>query len=209
MADEKMIKPVKNNVEKQAAYRVQLGRYRKALNNEFYFEALLIVYAMLEDRMRSFLYYIGAIRQSDSKKLNVHKTKSILRMLYFGSEDAAAGRKMNLENISVKEGLIRNTITWAVNYEGTPDEKYLALLKSEYEGCVDMGGMLTVLDEIDAWRNYRNEIIHGLLNKDINSVDDNLRAKVEEGMSYARFIDSQVKALKANNRIRKGMRIID
>ena len=130
MPDEKMIKPVKNNVEKQAAYRVQLGRYRKALNNEFYFEALLIVYAMLEDRMRSFLYYIGAVRQFNSEKLNVDKTKSILRMLYFGSEKAAANRKINFENISVKETLIRNTITWAINYEGTPEKPIIAFVKA-------------------------------------------------------------------------------
>ena len=49
---EKQIAAVKDNVEKQEAYRKQLGRYRRALNNEFYFEAMLIVYAMIEDRLR-------------------------------------------------------------------------------------------------------------------------------------------------------------
>lgn len=50
MADkEKMIDAVKNNAEKQVTYREQLGKYKRALNNEFYFEAMLIVYALLED----------------------------------------------------------------------------------------------------------------------------------------------------------------
>lgn len=49
---EKQIAAVKDNTEKQEAYRKQLGRYRRALNNEFYFEAMLIVYAMIEDRLR-------------------------------------------------------------------------------------------------------------------------------------------------------------
>ena len=86
---EKQIAAVKDNTEKQEAYRKQLGRYRRALNNEFYFEAMLIVYAMIEDRLRSFLYYIGALRKADDPKLNVKQTKAILRRLYFGSDEDA------------------------------------------------------------------------------------------------------------------------
>ena len=80
------------------------------------------------------------------------------------------------------------------------------MLKSEYEG-LDIGGLLTTLDQIDAWRKYRNEIIHGLLNKNVTSVDSELKSKAETGMEYARFIDSQVKALKKKNVIRNKMKI--
>lgn len=203
---EKQIAAVKDNAEKQEAYRKQLGRYRRALNNEFYFEAMLIVYAMIEDRLRSFLYYIGALRKADDPKLNVKQTKAILRRLYFGSDEDAFGQKMDLGQISTKEKLIRNTLTWALEYEGIPEETYLAVLKSEYEG-LDIGGLLTTLDQIDIWREYRNEIIHGLLNKNVTSVDAELKSKVEAGMEYARFIDSQVKALKKKNVIRNKMKI--
>ena len=203
---EKQIAAVKDNAEKQEAYRKQLGRYRRALNNEFYFEAMLIVYAMIEDRLRSFLYYIGALRKADDPKMNVKQTKAILRRLYFGSDEDAFGQKMDLGQISTKEKLIRNTLTWALEYEGIPEETYLAVLKSEYEG-LDIGGLLTTLDQIDIWREYRNEIIHGLLNKNVTSVDAELKSKVEAGMEYARFIDSQVKALKKKNVIRNKMKI--
>ena len=203
---EKQIAAVKDNTEKQEAYRKQLGRYRRALNNEFYFEAMLIVYAMIEDRLRSFLYYIGALRKADDPKLNVKQTKAILRRLYFGSDEDAFGQKMDLGQISTKEKLIRNTLTWALEYEGIPEETYLAVLKSEYEG-LDIGGLLTTLDQIDIWREYRNEIIHGLLNKNVTSVDAELKSKVEAGMEYARFIDSQDKALKKKNVIRNKMKI--
>ena len=203
---EKQIAAVKDNTEKQEAYRKQLGRYRRALNNEFYFEAMLIVYAMIEDRLRSFLYYIGALHKADDPKLNVKQTKAILRRLYFGSDEDAFGQKMDLGQISTKEKLIRNTLTWALEYEGIPEETYLAVLKSEYEG-LDIGGLLTTLDQIDIWREYRNEIIHGLLNKNVTSVDAELKSKVEAGMEYARFIDSQVKALKKKNVIRNKMKI--
>lgn len=65
----------------------------------------------------------------------------------------------------------------------------------------------SAIDDVDTWRDYRNEIIHGLLNKNVNSVNADLKAKVEDGMSYARFIDSQVKALKHKDNIRKKMKI--
>ena len=132
------------------------------------------------------------------------QTKAILRRLYFGSDEPAFGQKMDLGQISTKEKLIRNTLTWTLVDKGIPEETYLAVLKSEYEG-LDIGGLLTTLDQIDVWREYRNEIIHGLLNKNVTSVDAELKSKVETGMEYARFIDSQVMALKKKNVIRNKM----
>ena len=56
---ERLIKPVQNNKEKQETYRYHLGRYNCAMRNGFFFEALIIVYALLEDRLIAFLYYCG------------------------------------------------------------------------------------------------------------------------------------------------------
>ena len=207
MGKERKIAVVKDNSDKQVTYREQLGKYKRALNNEFYFEALLIVYAVLEDRMRSFLYYIGAVRRADSTKLNVSRTKSVLRRLYFGSDEKAEGKRIDLTQISVKQQLISSTITWTLEYEGVPEESYLAILKDQYESCLNMDSFLSTLDEINDWRDYRNEIIHGLLNKNVESINAELKEQVEKGMGYARFVDSQVKALKRKDLIRKTMKI--
>ena len=207
MEKERQIAVVKDNSDKQVTYREQLGKYKRALNNEFYFEALLIVYAVLEDRMRSFLYYIGAVRRADSTKLNVSRTKSILRRLYFGSDEEAEGKRIDLTQISAKQQLIASTITWTLEYEGVPEESYLAILKDQYESCLNMDSFLSTLDAINDWRDYRNEIIHGLLNKNVESINAELKEQVEKGMGYARFVDSQVKALKRKDLIRKTMKI--
>lgn len=42
MESERQIKPVKDNIDKQRTYREHKGRYKRAMENEFYFEALLI-----------------------------------------------------------------------------------------------------------------------------------------------------------------------
>ena len=200
--NKKEIDAVKDNKDKQVTYAYQMKRYKKALNNEFYFEAMLIEYAMLEDRLRSFLFYIGALRNVEDEKLNVAKTKGFLRSLYFGSKENAANKKLDINQISIKENLIRATVKWAIQYEGKPENQYMDILKSEYVACLDMDGLLSTLDEIDKWRKYRNEVIHGLLNKNVDSLNEQLHEQVMLGMSYARFIDNQVKSLKKKNNIR-------
>jgi hypothetical protein len=89
------------------------------------------------------------------------------------------------------------------------DEPYPAVLRSTYEQCLDMEQFLRILAEMEAWSGYRNEIIHGLLNKNYSSVNTQLREQVEAGMGYARFIDGQIKLLKKKNTIRHTMRIRD
>ena len=54
---------------------------------------------------------------------------------------------------------------------------------------------------------YRNEIIHGLLNKDMDSLYNELDIKVETGMKIARYFDSQCKLIKKNNKIRRHLKL--
>ena len=67
--------------------------------------------------------------------------------------------------------------------------------------------MFEELEQLRAWLDYRNEIIHGLLNKNIESLYSELDTKVEEGMKIARYFDSQCKLLKKNNKIRKYLKL--
>ena len=53
----------------------------------------------------------------------------------------------------------------------------------------------------------RNEIIHSSMNKNIESLYDDLDVQVEKGMEYARYIDSQVKLMKKSNRVRKKLKL--
>ena len=67
--------PVSNNTDKQRTYKENCAKYKKAIQGEFYFEAMLISYAMLEDRLRSFLYHIGALKTRTSKGVSCGKTE--------------------------------------------------------------------------------------------------------------------------------------
>ena len=102
--DKKLIKAVNDRNDKKETYCQQMGKYKRAMSNGFYFEAMLITYAMIEDRMRSFLYYIGAFRREDDPNLNVSITKPLLRNLYYGSEENAKGKKLDITGVSKGKG---------------------------------------------------------------------------------------------------------
>ncbi len=199
---------VNDNYDKQLTYRRMMARYKKAIKEEFYLEALLIAYGTIEDRLRAFIYYIGGIRKFEDENLNVNKTKKHLRKIYFGSYELAKNKPLNINKLSDKIQLIKKTLEWSQEFVGVSEFEYLNTLKSEYEGCLDIGGMLEILELIDKWRVNRNAVIHGLLNKSVYSLNESLYELAEQGYSYARFIDDQVKKLKRKNIIRKQCGII-
>ena len=196
-----------DNIDKQRTYKEYCGKYRKAINEEFYFEAMMIAYSMMEDRLRSFLYHIGAFdRRTDTKICKkVHRQLKTIVKEYKNKNE---NELMKVSTISDKIKIIRCSLKWATTVDGGYDEdKYLVALKSQYEGSFDVGEFLEVLDEIDKWREYRNEIMHALLNKNVESLWEELASQTEKGMQLARKLDAYVKLVKKNNRIRKAIKL--
>ena len=200
---EKMIKSVSDNVSKQRTYKKLLGRYKLAIKNEFYFEAMLIVYAMLEDRLRSMLYYMGVL--VNREKLLFHKkTKNQVQdIVSMYQSDSKTTRSM--KNITGKMEIIEAMLKWSTECENVED-RYLLLLKSALE-TIDIGAMLETLDCLEGWLKYRNEVIHASMNKDIDSLFSDLPEKIEEGMRCARLIDNQASILRKKSLIRKKMNL--
>lgn len=201
------INPVFNNNDKQRTYKEYCGKYRKAVVEEFYFEALMITYSMFEDRARSFLYHIGAYANRNDEKI-CKKVRSSLMQIVKDNHSENENDKLNITKISSKLKLIRCTLLWALNTDGGYESDiYLSALKSQYEGAFDIEDFLITIAEIESWCQYRNEIIHALLNKNVESIKDDLASKTENGMRLARKIDGYVKAVKKNNKIRRAIKL--
>ena len=64
------IKPVSNNDDKRRTYQVLKGKLARVLREKFYFEAMLIDYALMEDRLRSYLYYMGILTDRTQTRIN-------------------------------------------------------------------------------------------------------------------------------------------
>lgn len=202
MSDSRLIEPVHNNYEKYQIYKVQMGRLKKAISGEFYFEAILIDYAMMEDRLISFFYYIGAIDNRNVSIKVTKKTKQYLRSI-FGDK-----RNISLSSIGSKIELLQAILKWAESDTLIePDQKYLMLLRKQCRQQLDIPDCLRKLNEIDQWRKYRNEIIHSLLNKNSSAVNEKLEEKAIEGKDLARFLDDQSAKIRKGNVLRRCLKL--
>ena len=202
-----MIKPVKDNIDKQNSYRENLRRYNKAMQEGFYLEAILIDYAILEDRLRSYIYHLGLLNTKDSYKANGTKAKKSLKGIISDYKRNNENDNFNINSISGKIKIIRCTLLWAEQEVFDKEDKYLKALRDQYDRYLDVDGLLATLSEIDSWREYRNEIIHSLFNKNTYSLNEDIAIQAERGMMLARFVDNQVKCLKRGNKIRKSINL--
>lgn len=78
-----------NNIEKKEKYSNLMSRLKRATENEYYYEAIFIEYAILEDRTESLLKHAGKKFQENngnpfkiSKKLNKLKSEKEFQTSY-------------------------------------------------------------------------------------------------------------------------------
>lgn len=220
MPKQRVISPVETMQEKCETYRAEMARLKGALQQGFYFEAMLIEYALLEDRLRSFVYHAGLLQNRKASHMLPGKNavrkdfnRIAQRVKTWKLEDGKeTGNTSNFERLSVnkisdKIFIVRTIVLWSSELESLPDEsRYLQALRGQCES-LDAAALLETLDAIDTWRMYRNEVIHSLMNKRMESVQQKLSEQVEQGVQLARQLDAQVTILKKNNRIRKAARL--
>ena len=89
---------MQGNYEKQDHYKKLKAKLSKALKNEFWFEACMIEYAIIEDRTSSILFHANVCENAyaSSKKLS-NKLNSIEYQI--GKEHAIIGKKVNRATI--------------------------------------------------------------------------------------------------------------
>ena len=184
-----------------------ISRYKRAIKEAFYYEALLIDDAMLEDRLRSFLYHMGALRTRNSFSVDFKKSKLFLKQIVEEYTDKDEAKNLGISSITGKMRILRCVALWVFNSNDVKkDDSYEYVLKSRMEE-IDIDRLLQTLSSIQEWCKYRNEIIHCLLNKNIASVNLNLAEQAEKGFVLARELDAQLRLFKKGNFIRKKMRL--
>ena len=193
--------------EKYYTYKQFVDRHSKAEREGFYFEALLIDYAIMEDRLRSFLYHMGMLKTRDSFKIDVAYKMTIQSIVekYAKKNDS---KGLGIGSISGKMKIVRCITEWSSSVEKiNGDDRYEVLLKQHMES-VDADGLLSLLEKIGLWCKYRNEIIHSLLNKNLKSVDAGIEDKDKLGFELACSLGNYVKAFERGNTIRKKMGLV-
>ena len=211
---------VKTGKEKQIVYAYEYRRLSKALSEEFYIEAVSIDYAVIEDRLVAFLHHAGIVsRTNDKLSINGSVSLFIHKIL-----DKQMTEPIRIKNISVKMDVIEellhlseekaieidNEIKEMTNSKGKrlAQNGYMAALQKKISHTLDKNAVEEILSKLDPWRNERNQLIHGLLNKTVYSSIEAQKACAEQGQGLSRMLDDKlVKPFKKNSRIRKRFNI--
>ena len=70
----KQIEKVQNGAEKAETYKAMTGRHKVAMKHGFWYEAMLIDYAILEDRLSAFLWAAGVIAEPEDPFIKALKS---------------------------------------------------------------------------------------------------------------------------------------
>lgn len=205
MTNKRLITPVADTVDKQRTYREQMGKYSQAMRYGFYLQAVMIDYAMMEDRLRSMLYHMGFLSNRIAPNI-WKKTRPYLEQMVETYTPDGKPVKLGIKNISGKIELVRCVMLWARDEGAANDDKFLATLKRQCKRT-NIGAVLSTLESITAWCGYRNEVVHALMNKNLDSLDAELQQRAEEGMDLARALDGEIKKLKKGDKVRKCMNL--
>ena len=202
----RQIQSVVDRFDKQKTYKEQMERYCMAVKHGFCLEAIMIDYACMEDRLRYMLYYLGVIeRESDYKVVGKsHRVQCFRDILH---EYVDPKMNMSIMSISGKRSIVRSIFCMAETAE-RPDasDSQKCLLWDSLHDEKHIGEIMLLLDEIENWCGYRNEIVHCLLNKNTESLYERIEQQAEEGYRLFRRLDSQVQWVK-RKRLREKMKL--
>ena len=96
---------INDNMQKYHNYKEQMERLKKALNNNFYLEAIFIEYAVIEDRLESILRH-AAKEWKDKNDRPFSITKKIR------SVKELTGNKKSIEHRYFSDELLDGVIIW-------------------------------------------------------------------------------------------------
>lgn len=190
------------NQEKAQKYTLYIKRFNKAVANEFYLEAMWILYAMIEDRTSAFLYHIGFTSEKNRNKIT---SKSFIKKEIRGILQLQGKGKIYLKSLSNKFCYIKQVFDWAKNVVALGDfqkdlkGKILKIITEEFSDNVNY------LNNV--WRNKRNVLTHSLFTT-ANMKEGELACLVEQGYMAIRIFDKMISQLKKGVNIREKFRIL-
>lgn len=188
------IQKVADNQEKGLSYKENFKRYKKAKASEFYLECIWILYAMIEDRTSSFLYYIGFT--SEKNRSSVTGTKKIKKEIRDVLVMEQPNAKYKFDTLSGKLTRIKELLIWCKKDHEDLSDYQKALVKA-LQPVADNLEFNKALNYLETeWRDKRNQLTHSLFNKDPGAVVAELLPMVENGYVAARQLDATIREIK-------------
>lgn len=179
--------------DKDPNYTALFAKYNRAYKQDFFYECLLILYAMLEDWTTALFYYLGMTSKNRDTVVKKYK-KDVRNLLFMNEEDIRYG----FDSLS---GKLKDTQK-LLNYECLDKEmsayaEEVVRIKDRYTKNALFEEAIVYLNTI--WRRLRNEITYAMVNKDYNDLSYRLKPMIDEGLGSLRIIDNAIKNVKRQN----------
>lgn len=189
-----------DNMSKHHTYQELTKKRDNSLKNENYVEAIAYSYAMIEDRLLSFLHHLYVIDRYKFKLedlVSQHLAKKMRK-----NNDVESEYKPHIENISTKINIIKKLY----NYKGI--DSVLIKINNHIKDTLDVKQLQNDIGRLNKWLNYRNEITHDLFNKDLDDLNNKLKSIAEEGIYLSGQFDYYSDLLKGNINNKESLRKI-
>ena len=193
------IKISANNMEKHNTYQELTKKRDNSLKKENYVEVVTYSYAMIEDRLLSFLHHLYVIDRYNFKLEDL--VSPHLANVKRKNDDLESEYKPHIENISTKISIIKTLY----NYKGK--DSILIKINNHIKEIIDVKQLKKDICKLEKWLKYRNEITHGLFNKDLNDLNSKLKSIAEEGIYLSGRFDFYSDLLKGNINKKESLRI--
>jgi hypothetical protein len=172
------------NKNKYTIYRYSFARLNEAIANRFFFEAILIEYAIIEDRINSIFRRLGFLNESGN--LPEGKRKLLIRTFH--------KQTFRWNDISNKIKLIETLITLdSFSIPNFEDKTYLFELSLKIKSFNNE--IQQIIIHLLPWLKIRNRYVHALMEYKTTSLENDLKAFVTQGKIVIRLLDSFVKKI--------------
>jgi hypothetical protein len=154
----------------------------------------------MEDRLRAILYHSGVIKQREDKNLDYSSNSKYLTEMFYEYNGNIARKNHNIDfsKIFNKISMVRAILRWERQNTDYISSDYLKKLKIQYKE-IDKQYFLKALNDVEKWKNYRNELIHSVLENNIDSINDTLKEKVDEGKQLINQLTELSRLVKKNS----------
>lgn len=193
---ENFVKRVEDNQDKCNTYKKYCDQYKLALHHEFYLEAIMIDYAMMEDRLLSLLTHLGIVSQKNNKLCVSKFCRSSLKEFLNIKPNGA----IRLDQITAKRNILHFLLNVSAEQIQTLSEERLRLYYIRLQNALyAYGGKVSLsdlLDGIENWCDKRNQYVHALFNKNYTALQEGLDDYVKTGKALAEGIHGVVQFVK-------------
>ncbi len=188
------IKMVNSSMDKHFTY-IELNNLRdKALLCGDYISVMHYCYAMIEDRLLSFLHYLYIIDRNKYPYLLENKIATSITLLLYPNkkDDFCIKSKPNFNNINTKINVIKKIY----NYSGK--DIIILNMKNFINEIIDLNELKGDVKNLIEWKNFRNELVHSLYNKNLEDYNSKIKKYANIGISLANKFDNYSDLMKGN-----------